>query len=414
MRRPGTIALTGLVFTVLLQGCGSDGVGPPDAITDLPRALTLAEEQVIDRSNTFGFDLLKLVDGARPSDNPNTILSPLSATMALGMALEGADGETFTAMKGALRFQGLSREEITASYRGLLDILPALDPEVELQIANSAWSREGFPFLASYFDAVTEGFDAEVSELDFNDPGSKDVINTWVNEKTKGRIPEIIDAINPLDILYLINAVYFKGSWTTKFRAADTHSGSFFLEPEESISVPTMSAEKMPIRLGQVNGIQVGELPYGGDAFAMVLVVPPSGQNVDELVAQLDDDTWDEWLGSVSEGKFPVRLPKFELEWDGALKDALSAMGMGPAFVPEADFSRMTPAPDAHISAVRQKTFMKVDEEGTVAAAVTSVTVGTTSAPMGLMVDRPFLLAIRERLSGTILFLGVIRDPRGA
>jgi serpin B len=412
MRPSGVVTLTPLLFLGLLQGCDSDGVSPPDPITGLPRDLTLAEEMVIGRSNTFGFDLLKEVDQSRPSSEPNVILSPLSATMALGMALEGADGETFAAMRDALRFQGLSREEITASYRGLLDLLLDLDPEVELGIANSAWSRQGFSFISSYFDAVTTNFDAEVRELDFDDPGAKGIINAWVSEQTNGRITEIIDGISPLDILFLINAVYFQGSWTTRFDKGDTYQGSFRLGSGESVTVPTMSAEKMPMRLGTVDGVQVGELPYGGDAFAMTLAVPPPDQSVDDLVAQLDDDRWKELLDATSEGEFPVRLPKLELKWDGLLNGALSAMGMGPAFVPQADFSRMTPAPDAYISAVRQKTFMKVDEEGTVAAAVTSVTVGVTSVPLGLYVDRPFLLAIRERLSGTILFLGVIRDPR--
>ena len=127
MRPSGVVTLTPLLFLGLLQGCDSDGVSPPDPITGLPRDLTLAEEMVIGRSNTFGFDLLKEVDQSRPSSEPNVILSPLSATMALGMALEGADGETFAAMRDALRFQGLSREEITASYRGLLDLLLDLD-----------------------------------------------------------------------------------------------------------------------------------------------------------------------------------------------------------------------------------------------------------------------------------------------
>ena len=412
MRPSGVVTLTPLLFLGLLQGCGSDGVSPPDHITSLPRDLTPAEEMVIGRSNTFGFDLLKEVDQARPVSEPNVILSPLSATMALGMALEGADGETFSAIRDALRFQGLSREEINASYRGLLDLLLDLDPEVELGIANSAWSRQGFPFISSYFDAVTTNFDAEVQELDFDDPGAKGIINAWVSEKTNGRITEIIDGISPLDILFLINAVYFQGRWTTQFDKGDTYQGSFRLASGESVTVPTMSAEEMPMRFGTVDGIQVGELPFGGDAFAMTLAVPPQNQSVDDLVAQLDDDRWNELLDATSEGEFPVRLPKFELKWDGLLKGALSAMGMGPAFVPQADFSRMTPALDAYISEVRQKTFMKVDEEGTVAAAVTSVTVGITSIPLGLYVDRPFLLAIRERLSGAILFLGVVRDPR--
>lgn len=412
MKRPGIIILTPLFLSALLPGCDSDGVGPKDPLTELPRDLTLAEELVIDHSNLFGFDLLKEVDGSRDPEAPNTLLSPLSATMALGMAMEGADGETFTAMREALRFQGLSREEINASYRGLLDLLPELDPEVELNIANSTWSREGFPFHASFFDAVTATFDAEVQELDFDAPGAKDIINAWVNEKTKGRISKIIDVINPLDILYLINAVYFKGTWTTQFRPADTQGRIFRLETGENVTVPTMSAEDLPIRMGGVDGVQVGELPYGREAFAMVLAVPPEGQTVEDLVGDLDQETWNQWMEALSDRKVPVRIPKFEMEWDGMLKDALAAMGMGPAFVPQADFSRMTPALDAHISAVRQKTFMKVDEKGTVAAAVTSVTVGTTSMPQGFYVDRPFLVAIRERLSGSILFLGVIRDPR--
>jgi serpin B len=361
MKRPGIIILTPLLPSILLLSCDSHGVGPKDPITELPRVLTVAEGVVIDHSNLFGFDLLREVDGARNPETPNTLLSPLSATMALGMALEGADGETFTAMKEALRFHGLTREEINASYRGLLDLLPELDSEVELTIANSTWSREGFPFHASFFDAVTASFD---------------------------------------------------GTWTTQFKPSDTQGRAFRLETGEDVTVPTMSAADLPIRMGGADGIQIAELPYGREAFAMVLAVPPEGQTVGDLVKDLDQGTWDRWMDALSDREVPVRLPKFEMEWDGMLKDALASMGMGPAFVPQADFSRMTPALDAHISAVRQKTFMKVDEKGTVAAAVTSVTVGTTSAPQGFHVDRPFLVAIRERLSGSILFLGVIRDPR--
>jgi len=286
-----------------------------------------------------------------------------------------------------------------------------LDPAVEMEIANSTWAREGFPFLQSFFDAVTANFDAEVQELDFNDPVSKDIINSWVNEKTNGRITEIVDAINPLDILYLINAVYFKGSWTNKFKAGDTRPIPFHLEDGEEISLPTMSGD-LEGRWGQADGVQLGELPFGGKAFTMVFALPPEGQTVGELVAELDDTRWSQWMGALHEGDQLVQLPRFEVEWDGSLKEALAAMGMEPAFVPEADFSRLTPAEDAHISSVKQKTFLRVDEEGAEAAAVTSVTVGVTSVPLAFELNRPFLVAIRERLSGTILFLGAIRDPR--
>jgi serpin B len=160
-------------------------------------------------------------------------------------------------------------------------------------------------------------------------------------------------------------------------------------------------------------GRVVAELPYGGQAFGMVVVLPGSGEGVDDLITALDDGAWATWMDALHLEEVMVQMPKFELEWGGLLNDALKAMGMERAFQPfQADFSRMTPATDAHISRVRQKTYMRVDEEGTEAAAATSVGMGFTSASPGITVDRPYLLAIRERLSGTVLFLGAIRDPR--
>ncbi len=405
--------LAALLILFMSPAC-DDPVGPKvDPITELPRALTAAERTVIARSTIFGFDLLKAVDGAREPDRPNTILSPLSASMALGMALEGAEGETFSEMRDVLGFQGLGREEIRDSYGGLLDLLLNLDPQVEVGIANSAWSREGFPFNSEYFDALTSSFKAVVQELDFSDPGTKDIINQWVEDQTNGRIDSIIDAIGPLDILFLINAVYFKGDWTTQFKKSDTQPAPFRRDDGTTVTVPMMSGEIEDVGLASVGGGRiVGELPYGGKAFGMVIVLPGPGETVDDLLPALNDGTWYAWMDALHESKAMVRMPKFELEWDGLLNTALKDMGMLKAFnAMEADFSRMTPAPDAHISAVRQKTYMRVDEEGTEAAAATSVTVGATSAPPGLTVDRPYLLAIRERLSETVLFVGVVRDP---
>ncbi|MBT8397931.1 MAG: serpin family protein [Gemmatimonadetes bacterium] len=393
-----------------------DPVGPnkPEPITALPRALTAVEQTVIARSNSFGFDLLGAVDGARGAEKPNTILSPLSASMALGMAMEGAEGETFTEMQTVLGFQGVDRGDITASYGGLLDLLLNLDPAVEVGIANSAWSRQGFPFTSGYFDALSQAFRAVVQELDFADPGAKDVINQWVKDQTNGRIDSIIAAIGPLDILFLINTVYFKGNWTTQFKKSNTQPASFFLDGGGTITVPMMSGDIEDVGFAHVDGGRtVAELPYGGQAFGLVVVLPGPGETVDDLLPTLDDGTWGTWMDALFPTKVMVRMPKFELEWESLLNDALKSMGMPNAFsASEADFSRMTPADDAHISAVKQKTYMRVDEEGTEAAAATSVTVGVTSAPPGINVDRSYLLAIRLRLSGTVLFMGVVRDPR--
>lgn len=410
-----SITLGGILLTTLAVGCSDlSGPRPPDPITELPRALTAAEELVIARSNTFGFHLLQEMDLRREEDQPNTILSPLSASMALGMALEGAEGETFTQMQTVLGFEGMTREEINASYGGLMDLLLSLDPSVELGIANSTWSREGFPFTNGYFETLTNAFDAVVQELDFDDPGAKDIINQWVQDQTKDRIEEIIDDIDPQDILFLINAIYFKGDWTTQFKKGNTQQAPFHLETGGTVNVPMMSESIDPAGFAWLEGGRViAELPYGGQAFGMVLVLPGPQESVADLVSSLNDGTWNQWMDAMSEREIQVRMPRFELEWDALLNDALKAMGMENAFHPLlSDFSRMTPAPDAYISRVRQKTYMKVDEEGTEAAAVTSVGIGAVSAPPGITLDRPYLLAIRERLSGTVLFLGALRDPR--
>lgn len=399
-----------LAGAAAVAACG-DPIGPGEKIEKLPRELTVAEQAVISASNRFAFELLREVRARE--DEPNIFLSPLSASMALGMTLNGANGATFDGMRRALGFEGLSQAEINESYRGLMRLLLGLDARVEMHIANATWARRGFPFEPAFFETVRQYFDARAQELDFDDPGAKDVINGWVREKTGGRIPSIVDRIGPLDILFLTNAVYFKGNWTSRFDRGRTRQAPFHLESGQTVQVPMMSGT-VRVGVGRSGGAVIGELPYGGEAFAMIVVPAPPGGRLADLIARLDDRTWDDWMAAIRyEDEAPVELPRFELEYAAWLNDALKAMGMEIAFVPElADFSRMTPAPDAYISRVRHKTFLKVDEEGTEAAGATSVGVGITSAPAGLTVDRPFLLAIRERHSGAILFLGAIADPR--
>jgi serpin B len=396
---------------IALAACG-DPSGPPAPITQLPRALTGAEQQIIQSSNRFAFDLLREVHATEESD-ANVFLSPLSASMALGMTLNGADGRTFEQMRDALGFEGLNQADINASYRSLIDLLLGLDPAVETVVANSVWARSGFAFEPAFFDAVRAHFKAEARELNFGLPTAKDTINAWVRNQTRERIDGIVDEIHPLDIMFLLNAVYFKGNWRTRFDAARTQSAPFYLDDGSHVDVQMMSANDVPITLGWVDGVQVAELPYGRGAFALVVVLPPQGTPLSEFVRDLDVTHWQQWIHALHDTEGPVGLPKFQLEYNAGLNDPLKALGMTDAFDPDlADLSRLTPAPDAYISQVKQKTFLKIDEVGTEAAAVTSVTVSVTSVPIGITIDRPFVLAIRERLSGTILFLGAIADPR--
>lgn len=413
--RFGAAVLGPALALTLALGCDESPVGPPEVIDELPRTLTADEAMVLARSNAFGLDLLAEVDARREADEPNTLLSPLSASMALGMAMEGADGDTYEAMRDALGFGGMSREAVNASYRGLMELLLELDPAVDIRIANSAWARQDFPFLPAYFNAITTHFDATVRELDFTLSGAENVINAWVEEKTGGHISEIVQDVDPFyDILFLINALYFKGDWTTRFKKGDTFQGSFRLADGTTVTVPTMSGEIAHTgHSGYQPERQVLALPYGGRAFEMVVVLPGEDESVDDVAAGLDAAAWAGMMEDLHYREIVVEMPKYELEWGGLLNDPLKAMGMAVAFDSEtANFSRLTDVPGVFISRVRQKVYMKVDEEGTTAAAATSVGMGLTSAPPTVRVNRPFIVSIREKLSGTVLFLGIVRDPR--
>lgn len=393
---------------------------PPERIGELPRTLTVTEQELITASNDFAFHLLRetLI---REEEHPNVFLSPLSASMALGMTLNGADGETFEAMRTTLGFAGMSQDGINQAYRDLLELLLGLDPNVEMLIANSAWAREGWPFLPSFFGALQEWFDAQAEELDFADPATLDAINGWAEEHTNGRIPHVLDEISPEHILFLLNAVYFNGDWTHQFDRSATGPATFTLADGSRVQVDRMNGE-IPAGVRHLpDGGLVGELPYGGQAFVMNVVLPAPGSTLHELVADLDASTWDTWTQGFPEDyvdaqEIRVALPKLELSYGKNLNDVLEAMGMGIAFDEAlADFSRMIdlpPSMNAYLDFVRQDTFLRVDEEGTEAAAVTTVGVGVTSMPPSIIVDRPYLLVIRERLSGTILFMGAIGDPR--
>jgi serine protease inhibitor len=398
-----------LALFILAAGCGDPPTGPSggvDEITRLPRALSAAEVEVIGASNRFTFDLLKKAN--RPDSN--LFLSPLSASMALGMTMNGAAGETWNQMRGVLGFGNLTQEEINDAYRTLLELLVGLDSTVETAIANSVWAKLGVPFHEAFLDAVRDAFDAEVEALDFASPGASDRINGWVDEKTRGRIEDIVpEVIPPEVVMYLINAIYFKGTWTFQFDRSDTRGQPFHLANGSSRTVPLMTLQgDLPYRLD--DRFQAVDLPYGGRAFSMTVLLPHEGVTVDDVVASLDEATWAEIADGFQETEVQLFLPRFRMAYERTLNDDLKALGMVDAFDGRADFSRLSPVPTLQISAVKQKSWVDVNEEGTEAAAVTVVEIIETSLPQipVVRVDRPFLFVIRERLSGTILFVGKI------
>ena len=396
-----------LVLAVLITvGC-SDPQGPGASIDALPRQLTVAEQKMISGSNAFAFDLLGEIN--KTQRDSNVFVSPLSASMALGMTANGAAGSTWDAMRTGLRLGDATREEVGEGYKSLIALLRGLDKSTDFRIANSIWYRQGFPFHQSFLTESQSLFDARVQGLDFTSPASLGTINSWVNEATVQKIPTILDKISDDEVMFLINAIYFKGKWRTAFDSRQTTNAPFFASDGTKPNVPLMT-QTNTLRISDGTGFTAVDLLYGNSAFAMTIVLPNEGVSVNTVAQSLDDQAWAKLTESFFETRTILHLPRFKLEWKRKLNDDLVALGMGTAFTEgQADFSRMSP--DGHnlfITEVVQKTFVDVNEEGTEAAAATSVGVGVTSGPRLVRVDRPFMFVIRERLSGTILFIGKI------
>jgi serpin B len=395
---------------IVILGCG-DSVGPIDGpITSLPRELSIAEESLIEADNTFALKLFREIN--LQEGDKNLFVSPLSVAMALGMTYNGASGTTQQAMQQTLELQGLDIGEVNQSYRDLIDLLRNLDPRVEFAIANSIWHRETMTFEQAFLAVNQQFFDAEVSALDFADPSASQTINAWVSDNTNGKIDKIVpDDIPANIIMYLINAIYFKADWTYQFENSMTHDAAFTRGDGSEVTVDMMSQDgEIPVAMRWSDELLIFELPYGGEAFQMTVLLPSVNGDIGDLIAILTQENWSNWLDELSSSEIGVSLPKFTLEYELVMNDVLAAMGMAEAFSPAADFSNMFAPGGIWIDEVKHKAFVQVDEEGTEAAAVTSVSM-TDSAPLSVVVDRPFLFVIRERLSGTILFMGKVMDP---
>lgn len=404
MQSGDTLAIPLLGLSLLAAALPACGEGGPNT-----RPLTTSEQALVNHANEFGFDFLKEI--APLSGDDNSFVSPLSVSMALGMTYNGARADTEVGMRAALRYGTMSTAEINTGYRGLVDLLVGMDPSVNFTIANSIWYREGFSVEPAFITANQDSFDAEVTALDFSAASAPGTINDWVQTKTNGRIDEIVDGpIDPLTVMFLIDAIYFKGTWTYEFDPDKTYDGTFKTQAGADKTVRMMS-QIADFKNANMAGYSALSLPYGHELFQMTILLPDAGRTVDEVAADLNPQSWSELQAALTLGEIDVVLPRFELEYERSLNDVLSTLGMGVAFTSDADFTGINPAGDLYISDVKHKTFVRVDEEGTEAAAVTSVEVETLSPGPTFRVDRPFLFLIHDQHSGAIVFAGKITDP---
>ncbi|NBC03090.1 MAG: serpin family protein [Bacteroidetes bacterium] len=401
-------------LALLLATCQSDVTGPGEIHGELPRELTALEKQLVEADQSFSYDIFRQTV-SYDNEEENLFISPLSISTALAMTLNGAEGETLDQMKEALHLNGMETGEINEAFQSLIELLVSVDPKVTMKIANSVWHDQSLDVEEDFLQRLENFYDAEVAGLDFKDSGSVDTINSWVNENTEGKIEKIIDRIPPEMVMYLINAIYFKGDWLSKFDKDETRKADFHLESGETVQVEMMS-QKERYAVNFSEEVRMIELPYGDSLFTMSVLMPgdpemPLNQFIEEEITK---ENLVKWRSNLRVSEVPLELPKFEMEYEITYNDILKSMGMEKAFDEgAADFSGIADVSPQNlfISEVKHKTFVSVDEEGTEAAAVTSVGVGVTSLPPSMIVNRPFVFIIHERESGTNLFMGKVKDP---
>jgi serine protease inhibitor len=382
----------------------------PDDNTPVLRPLSVFEQDIIHSSNTFSQELFERV--SREHREENVFISPFSVTAALAMTMNGADRETKEAIKNTLKLSDHTDEEINQAYKDLVGFLLSLDKTVIMNIANSNWSREGLTIKEQFLLTLMEYYDAEVHTVDFADPGTVNVINGWIEDKTQGKIKDMLDAIPDSAVMYLINAIYFKAIWTYQFDENQTEDQPFHLLDGVEVMTPTMYSEGVTMGYFQNDNYVLLDIPYGNGQFSFTIVTTASGggqAEFDNLTQNLSIDLLTSMLEDTIQRTTGFYLPKFKIEFKETLNEPLKEMGMTLAFDPgAADFSNLFEETlPLFISRVIHQSTFEINESGAEAAAATVVEVVFTSAgPSALRVDRPFIFMIREKHTNLILFVG--------
>ncbi len=401
-----------LIQLVLLATITISCTSQNDPIVQIPKdadsiILTTAQTEKVNRDNEFAFDLFK--NTITSSGESNVFVSPLSVSIALGMAWNGANGQTKSEMETAMKLSGLSVNDINSYYKIMQSTLPGIDPTTKLNIANSLWYKTGFPVKSDFLKVNTDYFGAYVRELDFSKAWALDTINNWCAKKTNNLIKEPLKEIPGDAVMYLVNAIYFKGIWRKHFETKNTKLADFTNETGKLVKV-NMMYQKDTFAYAADNYAQYLDMPYGNKAFSMTVILPADSKTTDDVLNYLTANNWNNRIQTMPSKEVEVYMPRFKTENDFLLNDPLKNMGMNRAFTDLADFTNIANA-SLKISKVIHDTYVEVTEEGTEAAAVTIIEIVKTSMPIPqptpvFRVNKPFIFVIREKSTGVILFIG--------
>ena len=349
-------------------------------VEGVPSGLSISEESINAGANAFGLNVFRTINASDKTDD--LFISPLSLSLALAMTSAGADGRTEAQMRSMLGFGEVTNAEMAEYFRKMTEALLSLDPRTTLQIANAIWTDKGITLKKGFVSDVTKYYHSEANSADMSATATIDAINRWCSDHTNGKIPKILDYNDRGLAVLLVNALYFNGTWTTQF--SDTFEGRFRALSGAGVSTP-----------------------MGG--FVMDLLLPVDEKGFEKAVCSLDADEWNALTGSLRSREVHLEMPKFKMEYEILLNDALESLGMKDAFTGAADFSKMSDT-GLCIDFVKQKTYVDVNEKGTEAAAVTAIGMKATSVgpsqTVYFIADRPFVFAIREVSTGAILFIG--------
>lgn len=399
-----------LTLAFLFSECKKESPSTPDTVdfscTDQPAVCALTAA-----NGNFAIDVFKQINGEEPAEN-NIFISPFSISTALTMTANGAAGQTLDDMQSTLQIAGLGLAEVNTAYKTLLHTLPLLDPNTRLKPANSIWHQSNYPVLTSFLHTNSTYFNSEVLPVDFRDPAVIGQVNSWVDTHTDGLIKETLTELDPGVVMLLINAIYFKGAWRTKFDPANTQEADFKTAAgTEQVAMMHIPENDFPYFSNAL--FQAIDLPYGDSIYSMSVFLPKEGHDVNEVIAALNATTWPQWLSAFHTQPVELYLPKFKMAYDKKLKRTLVDMGMGLAFSDAADFSSMIDGGGVKIDDVIHKSFVELDEKGTEAAAVTVVIIVETSFPSTPVINanHPFLFVIRDNKTNSILFMGKMMNP---
>ena len=392
------------IFASLLLIVSCKDVEPINVIEDAkPITLTVTMQKRVNQDNEFAFDIFKKT--SNESNQANVLISPLSISIALGMTLNGATDETKTGIEKALKMSGLTLDNINDYYKVMQTTLPTIDPKTTLNIANSIWYKTGYPVKTEFLTVNKNYFNAEVREMDFSQAWAKDTINNWIARKTNNHIKDMLDQIPADVVMYLINAVYFKGMWKQPFNVKATKETNFtnYLNTQQKVN---MMYQKDTFSYFANEKAQYLDMPYGNNAFSMTVILPTQISSINEVLETLDAESWNLTLNKMESEEVMVYLPRFKSKSKFLLNNVLKSMGMARAFEDKDEFRNMANS-DLYISRVLHDTAIEVTEEGTVAAAATIVEMTEKAMFNSIFnANRPFIYIIREKSTGVILFIG--------